>query len=150
MQNTVPEVAMQIVHVAVGVVCNQQQQVLIALRRADQHQGGLWEFPGGKVEAGESVESALCREFREEVSLQLESYEPLIKIHHDYGDKQVLLDVWRILVWRGEACGREGQPLAWVNIGNLQDYHFPAANKPIVEALQSQVSSLSFSSLDGQ
>ena len=124
------------VHVAVGVIINAQHEVLIALRHQKQHQGGLWEFPGGKVEDSEDVLTALARELQEEVHLQVLSASPLIQIEHDYGDKRVMLDVWRVDEYAGEASGREGQPLRWVPVSELPSYAFPAANLAIVEKLE--------------
>src|SRR5690606_11205799 len=105
-------------------------------RPLDKHQGGLWEFPGGKVEAGESVQVALARELLEELGIEVTRAQPLIQVRHDYPDKQVLLDVWQVLAFRGEAHGAEGQPLAWVTASELDGFEFPAANRPIVSAAQ--------------
>ncbi|HIF54036.1 MAG TPA: NUDIX domain-containing protein, partial [Methylococcaceae bacterium] len=84
-------------HVAVGVVKNATGHILIALRHDTAHQGGLWEFPGGKVEAGESVEQALSRELKEELNISVQKMMPLIKVRHQYSDLKVLLDVWTVL-----------------------------------------------------
>ena len=126
---------MKQVWVAVGVIENSRGEILIAKRPDNLHQGGKWEFPGGKVDAGEHVEQALARELREEVALELESASPLMKIAHDYGDKQVLLDIWHVHGFRGEAAGLEGQPVRWVAPAALADYRFPDANQPIVERI---------------
>ena len=125
-------------HVAVGVICNTQGMVLISQRHADSHQGGLWEFPGGKVEAGESVEQALARELHEELGISIGRVRPLMDIHHDYSDKAVHLDVWLVEDFSGRASAREGQPLCWVTPEDLRDYTFPAANTPIVEHLRAE------------
>lgn len=126
----------EIVHVAVGILRNEQKQVLITYRSPDKHQGGLWEFPGGKVEDGEAVQAALERELREELDLEIGAYMPLLQIEHDYGDKQVLLDVWEVTRFQGQARGMEGQPLRWVEVACLNDYAFPSANLDIVDFLQ--------------
>lgn len=126
---------MKKVHVAVGVIKNANGHILITKRAAHQHQGNLWEFPGGKVEQDESVFEALVREFREEVNLIVHSAEPLLTVSHDYGDKQVLLDIWQSDNFSGEACGNENQPLAWVDPLELNNYSFPEANKAIVDKL---------------
>lgn len=123
------------IHVAAGVIPDGQGRVLLALRPLHKHQGGLWEFPGGKVEAGESVEEALARELLEELGLRVLACEPFLLTEHDYGDKQVCLDVWMVTAYSGEAQGREGQQLAWVPVAELPARRFPAANLPIVEAL---------------
>lgn len=123
------------IHVAVGVVTDGQGRVLIAKRPEHAHQGGLWEFPGGKVEAGESLLTALDRELFEELDIQVLATEPVIEIIHDYGDKVVRLDVHRVSRFSGEPRGKEGQPLLWVRCDDLPGYDFPAANAPILQAL---------------
>jgi 8-oxo-dGTP diphosphatase len=126
------------VHVAVGVVRNDGGEILIARRPQHLHQGGFWEFPGGKVEAGESVVDALGRELLEELGITIEPKAclPLIEISHDYPDKQVFLDVWWVNAFAGEPEGREGQPLQWVAWQRLSEYEFPAANAEIVTAIE--------------
>ncbi len=122
------------IHVAAAVIRSPGGLVLIAKRPLDKHQGGLWEFPGGKVEAGETVEAALARELQEELNIVVTKARPLIQVRHDYPDKQVLLDVWDVLAFSGEPHGAEGQPLAWVEPADLPNYRFPAANRPIITA----------------
>lgn len=124
------------VHVAAAVIRGTDGRVLIARRPDDKHQGGLWEFPGGKVEEGESVETALARELEEELGIRVTSSRPLIQVRHDYPDKRVLLDVREVSAFEGEPHGAEGQPLAWVAPKQLPDYEFPAANLPIVAAVR--------------
>ena len=128
--------ANQKVHVAVAVVTNAADEVLIALRPDHVHQGGLWEFPGGKVENTETVEVALKRELLEEVGIAVESARPFMRLHYDYPDKKVLLDVWLVSQFIGIPHGREGQPVQWVPRSTLNEYSFPAANVPIMKALQ--------------
>jgi 8-oxo-dGTP diphosphatase len=123
-------------HVAVGVIKNPSGDILISQRVAKVHQGGLWEFPGGKVEAGESVRQALTRELQEELAIQVQQAEPLIKIHHHYPDISVLLDVWLVEQFSGMAHGHEGQAIRWVPANELANYAFPAANLPIIHAAQ--------------
>ncbi|WP_148864792.1 Nudix family hydrolase [Marinobacter fonticola] len=128
---------MKEVHVAVGVV-RRGREVLIARRPDHAHQGGLLEFPGGKVEAGESVQHALARELLEEVAIHIDpgSLRPVIGIRHDYGDKRVFLDVWSTDQFDGEPHGREGQQVQWLDQSSLRDDQFPAANRPIIRALR--------------
>ncbi|MAL95963.1 MAG: 8-oxo-dGTP diphosphatase MutT [Haliea sp.] len=126
---------MAALHVAVGVLTAADGRVLISRRADAVHQGGLWEFPGGKVETGESVEQALVREFAEELGVRVKATRPLLLQPFDYGDKAVLLDVHRISEWSGEPRGLEGQPLAWVAPEALANYAFPAANRPILQRL---------------
>lgn len=126
------------IKVAVGVVCNTQHQVLIARRSAHQHQGNLWEFPGGKIEAHETLAQALRREFAEELGVTVVApYElkPWLCIEHDYGDRQVQLWVARIDI-TGTPTGREGQAVCWRLLSQLRPEDFPPANAPIITALQ--------------
>lgn len=124
------------IHVVAGVITNGAGEVLLALRPKHKHKGGLWEFPGGKVEAGESARDALARELLEEIALVVEQAEPFLVVDHDYGDKQVTLDVWHVTHFSGTLHGREGQEIAWVAIDALEDYRFPEANAAIVTALR--------------
>lgn len=126
----------RVVHVAVGVVVDPDGNILIAKRPDTSHQGGLWEFPGGKVEPGETLFAALKRELHEELAIEITTTEPLIKIRHDYGDKQVLLDVHKVMKFNGQPKGNEGQPVRWVAPADLHLYHFPAANRPIISAIK--------------
>lgn len=127
---------MKRVHVAVAVIENDRGDVLIARRADHQHMGGLWEFPGGKVEAGETVLQALQREIREEIALAVSTAEPLLQIPFHYPDKQVLLDVWRVTAFAGTPHGCEGQPVRWVPRSELSRFEFPAANRAILTALR--------------
>jgi 8-oxo-dGTP diphosphatase len=123
------------VHVAVAIIVK-QQQVLISLRKPEQHQGGLWEFPGGTVESGESVYQALCREIEEELDLTVHAAEPFMQVQHDYSDKSVLLDIWGVDNFTGTASGQEGQSIKWCEMTELDSHAFPQANQTIVSALQ--------------
>lgn len=122
------------VHVAAAVIRDEQRRVLIARRADKQHQGGLWEFPGGKLEAGEDARTALIRELEEELAIRVTRARPLIQVRHAYPDKRVLLDVWEVSQFSGEPRGVAGQPLEWVAPKQLVDYAFPAANQAIVSA----------------
>lgn len=131
MPNTVPEASR--LHVVVAVI-KESGRVLIAKRPSSAHQGDLWEFPGGKIEPGESSEQALERELREEVGITVTQYRPLIRIPYDYPERKVLLDVWLVSEFQGTPYGAEGQELRWINIEMLHHPHFPAANGPIILA----------------
>lgn len=126
----------KLIHVAAAVIQNSVGDILIAKRSTDKHQGGLWEFPGGKVEEGESAFEALSRELYEELGIEIDrdKTRPLIKIPHHYSDKAVLLDVFQVNAFSGNAWGKEGQPIQWVPKPQLDSYEFPAANKPILNA----------------
>ena len=122
-------------HVAVGVIQGADKRILITQRARHAHQGGLWEFPGGKVETGETVTQALYRELREELDITVKAASPLIKISHHYPDRHVLLDVWQIHAFNGSPRGCEGQEMHWVEPPKLKTYEFPAANQSIVSAV---------------
>lgn len=124
----------KLIHVAAAVIRNKSGQILIAKRPDDKHQGGLWEFPGGKVEPGEPVKMALSRELEEELGIEVQQCEPLIKVPHHYTDKSVLLDVYEVTEFTGQAWGKEGQPIKWVEPSELDNFEFPAANHPILNA----------------
>ena len=112
---------------------------LCARRAGGNHLAGYWEFPGGKVEAGESPEQALFRELQEEIAIEITHSDPLITIAHDYGDKQVKLIVFIVDGFKGEPVGNEGQPGKWLSIDTLDASAFPAANVAIIEALQGYI-----------
>lgn len=121
-------------HVAVGVIRNEHNQVLIAKRQPGVHLEGFWEFPGGKVELGESIDRALSRELREELGIEVKCASPLIKVRHQYPERQVLLDAWLVESFSGQPTGMQGQCLRWVEKQELMHTEFPAANRPIATA----------------
>ena len=126
------------IHVAVGVIVNARDEVLVAYRPKNKDQGGLWEFPGGKKEKNETIESALEREFLEEIGIQLESYFPILKIKHDYKEYSVILDVWMITGYSKIPMGAEGQTLEWRQVQSLNFKDFPEANNKIIKFLKSR------------
>lgn len=132
---------MKKIEVAVGVVIhfkNSFPEVLMTQRALSLHQGGLWEFPGGKVEIGETIEEALKRELLEEIDIEIQSCEPLISIEHHYPDKYVQLHTFCITQYLGEPKICDGQlDLKWVSLKEWTsyDYPLPAANIKIMDAL---------------
>jgi 8-oxo-dGTP diphosphatase len=124
------------IHVAAAAILDVEGRVLITKRADHLHQGGLWEFPGGKLEAGESAEAALVRELKEELDILPRTVEPLIRIHHQYDDRHVRLDFFRVTHFEGEARGMEGQPLRWLSPAEMRPQDFPAADRPVITALQ--------------
>lgn len=126
----------KVVHVAVAVLRDREGRVLCTQRLPHQHLAGLWEFPGGKLEPGESLADGLRREIHEELGVVVGGIAPLLRIEHRYPEKTVLLDTWRVLDWRGEPHGREGQPLRWQHPDDMQAEEFPAADVPIIAALR--------------
>lgn len=122
------------IEVVAAVIRDDDGNILIAKRPQDKHQGGKWEFPGGKVEAGESRRAALSRELFEELGIDVGHSARLISVYHEYEDKSIYLDVYEITQWSGTATGKEGQPVQWIRPASLNDFEFPEANKPIIEA----------------
>jgi len=126
----------KVVHVVAGIIYSpDRQHVLIAKRPDHLHQGGLWEFPGGKVDHGESPHEALARELLEELNIRVIDAEPFHQLSHDYPEKRVCLDFWSVTSFSGDPLGQEGQEIRWVSRAALREYPFPAANQPVVEAI---------------
>ncbi len=124
------------VHVAAAAILSADGgQVLIARRPSNVDHGGLWEFPGGKLAPYETGLGGLKRELLEELGVEIQRAQPLIRIHHEYPDKHILLDVWQVHDFSGEPFGREGQAVRWVPMEELVNYPFPAANLPILRAV---------------
>ncbi len=122
------------VHVAVGIVL-QGSKVFLTKRAEDVHLGGKWEFPGGKVEQGETVEQALHRELIEEIGIEVKDSSKFLHIEHDYPKVNVHLDFIRVDDFEGTPTGCEGQLSKWFDIGELSTVDFPEANKAVVEKL---------------
>ena len=122
------------IDVAVAVIVS-SSNVLLSLRHDHQDQGGLWEFPGGKVEHGESPLQALYRECQEELSIKVEDPSSFIQIWFDYQAYTVLLHVYYVTQFVGQPRGVEGQAVEWVSMDRLSEYPLPAANESIVSAL---------------
>jgi len=126
---------MKIVEVAVGVI-KRDNKIYISKRADELHQGGKWEFPGGKREPNESIEQTLARELQEEIGIQVTTQSQFMLIEHDYGDKKVRLDVRLVESFKGEPKHQEGQVSQWLEIAQLDKFEFPAANKAIIKQLQ--------------
>lgn len=135
---------MAAVNVAVAVVLA-EGQVLIAKRPLHKSQGGLWEFPGGKIEANETAQVALLRELQEEVGVDFSSARmtDLIELSFTYPDIQVQLDVFLLRADKSAikaTYGAEGQEVRWAAVEDLANYEFPEANQAILSALNKAIS----------
>ena len=126
---------MQRMQIVVGVL-RHQGKILISRRQKHQAYADYWEFPGGKVEAEESLQDALIREFKEEIGIETSHWQPLIFIPWEYEHAAVELNVFVCDDFNGEARGAEGQQIKWVEMNELENYQFPEANQGIVTALQ--------------
>lgn len=124
------------VHVAAAVLIDRRGRVLIAQRPAGKHLAGAWEFPGGKLEPGETRLAGLTRELNEELGITFERPRPLLRLHHAYPERDVLLDVWVVRRYRGEPRGLDGQALRWCSRSALTDAELLPADRPIVAALR--------------
>ncbi|MEM6987095.1 MAG: 8-oxo-dGTP diphosphatase MutT [Pseudomonadota bacterium] len=123
--------------VVAGVILDPtHQKVLVARRNRKQHQGGLWEYPGGKCESDEPLRDALARELHEELGIRVGDAEPLLRVDHSYPDKQVELHFFVVRSFSGQAAGREGQRVKWVGVAELDELAFPSANAPVAGALR--------------
>lgn len=126
----------QQIHVMAGVLSDATGRVLVAQRPVGKHLAGRWEFPGGKLAKGEAPLAGLKRELIEELGLDLLAAEPLIRLHHDYNDRRVLLDVWRVTEWSGTPQSLDGQAFKWVVPDDLPAIDLLEADRPIVTALR--------------
>ena len=111
-------------------------RVLIAQRPPGKHLAGGWEFPGGKLMAGEDRRAGLARELREELGIAISTPRPLIRVRHSYDYGDVLIDMWVVKEYSGEPSGLEGQALRWVSQGELDPAELLPADGPIVAALR--------------
>ena len=123
---------------AVGVIRSADEKVLLAQRQSGQHLAGFWEFPGGKLEKGESGLEALQRELKEELGIDVDSAEYLFDIEYDYPEKAVKLINYIVDDFEGEPVGAENQRLKWVDKKDLRNYKLPPANVAIVEYLEGE------------
>lgn len=121
--------------ISIAIVQNNQQALLISRRQQGKHLAGKWEFPGGKVEQGESLELAMCRELKEEVGLTATEYKLFDSLVFDYDDLALTLHFYLVTGFTGQATELEGQQIKWVKAAELIDYDFPKANKTILNKL---------------
>ena len=122
--------------VVAAIIRDRENRLCLSRRPEHKHQGGLWEFPGGKVEEGEPLERALARELDEELGMKAVRSQPFMTVRHRYPDLRVTLHFREVTAYTGEPHGREGQPVEWVPLQDLSSRQFPAANQPVVTALK--------------
>jgi 8-oxo-dGTP diphosphatase len=128
----------KLVLVAAVALIDPDGRILLAQRPEGKSMAGLWEFPGGKVEPGETPEACLMREVEEElgISTWASCLAPLTFASHAYEDFHLLMPVYACRKWAGIVQPREGQRLAWVRVGELADYPMPPADKPLIAVLR--------------
>ncbi len=122
--------------IGIAVIWNQSGQILIDRRKTSGTMGGLWEFPGGKIEAGETVAECIIREIREELAIEIAVGAHLIAIEHTYPNFQLTAIVHHCQHISGIPQPIESEEVRWVNVGDLSQYQFPAANEAIIRAIQ--------------
>ena len=125
------------IHVVAGILRDAGGRVLIAQRPADKVLAGRWEFPGGKLDAGEAPYDGLVRELREELGIEVADADPFMKYDVDYPERRVTLDVWAVTSWSGEPRGLDSQALKWVDRAGLPAEDILEADAPIVQRLLS-------------
>ena len=127
---------MAVVHVVAGALFDPAGRVLIAQRPDGKHMAGGWEFPGGKVEPGETPRNALLRELHEELGIMVHEATPLIAYEHQYPHRRVLLDLWAVVRYSGEPQPLDAPALRWVAIDDLERTGLLEADWPMVPALR--------------
>lgn len=123
-------------NIAAGIIRNSAKEIFITQRDASSHMAGFWEFPGGKIESGETPEQAVIRELQEEVGIDAEAPVLLKTLEHRFPDRIITLYFFLVEEWQGEPYGKEGQPKRWVKQSELKAEEFPPANEAIVNALK--------------
>ena len=126
---------MKILQISVGIIRNAAGEIYITQRAADAHMAHKWEFPGGKIEAGETPQDAVIRELHEEVGIAATSLHQFDKLEYQFPDRHITLWFWLVDGWEGEPWGKEGQPGRWVAQQELVAEEFPPANAPVIEKL---------------
>ncbi|MEM6903441.1 MAG: 8-oxo-dGTP diphosphatase MutT [Pseudomonadota bacterium] len=127
--------------VSAAVLVDSDNRVLLARRPQGKHLGGLWEFPGGKLNPGETPEEAVIRELQEELGVhtQAKCLYPLSFASHPYEDFHLMMPLFICRKWGGPAVAKEGQELAWVTPARLRDYPMPPADAPLISAIQDEL-----------
>jgi len=125
--------------VVAGILINPQGQILVALRPNHVPQGGLWEFPGGKIEPNETSLQALRRELWEEIGIEVKTANIFSTVEHSYKDKQIILEAWRVHTFIGQPTGKEGQKIEWIFPSELSQRSFPIANQAIIVNLAKEL-----------
>lgn len=122
--------------VAAGILCDAKGRILIAERLGGGPFQGLWEFPGGKIDQGETAPQALSRELAEELGIEVTVCSPFMNLRHEYDDRVVTIEFFIVSEWNSDPVGREGQELRWVPTEQLDSNELLPADVPVIEALQ--------------
>lgn len=125
--------------VSVGVLTDKQSQVLLTYRPETLPQGGFWEFPGGKIYAGETPYEALVREIEEELNLQVTQASPLTKVYYVYKKTKVILDCWFVEAYCGKLIAKEEQRIKWVSLKDIEPLEFSRPNRLVLSTAKKAV-----------
>lgn len=131
---------MKVLNIAAGIIRNPQGEIFITRRAADAHMANKWEFPGGKIEEGETPEQALVRELEEEVGITVRDASLFDKLEYRFPDRHITLWFYLVEAWQGEPWGKEGQPGQWLHHSQLEAEAFPPANEPVISKLKQPLS----------
>ncbi|MDF7671285.1 8-oxo-dGTP diphosphatase MutT [Orbaceae bacterium ESL0721] len=131
------------IEIAVGIIRSQEGKIFITQRGEASHLAGFWEFPGGKIEAGETPYQTLQREIAEEVDIHIHQSQFLKRVEHCYkdpsdGDRYIIIYAYLVEEWDGVPFAKEGQPSRWVDQNDLNADEFPDANRSIIEMLKNR------------
>jgi 8-oxo-dGTP diphosphatase len=121
--------------VVAAAILQREGRILLTRRKLDAHQGGLWEFPGGKQEVGETLEQCLRRELKEEIDIEVGTVKPFSVLRYHYPEKEVELHFFTCSTFQGDPKPLGSIEMAWVPKGELTFYEFPAADRPVVEKI---------------
>ena len=130
------ETCLIVYHVAVGLVIGSDQEILIAKRPLYKLKGGFWEFPGGKIELGETPEEGLKRELQEEIGIEAIGYTKLMQLHHDYSEYSADLEVFVVTQFNGIPQPLEEQEIKWITVEQFPEYRFLEANYKIINTFR--------------
>lgn len=133
---------MQAIHVAAGILRDTSGRVLITERLGDSTFAGLWEFPGGKISAGETATSALTRELQEELGIAIVECEHFMSVDHCYLDRSVVIEFYLVTAWQSVPTGLEGQAIRWVEPELLKSDDLLPADVPVLKALRASTKAI--------
>ncbi len=131
-----PELTLKAIRVAAGILIDADGRLLVTDRSRATTLQEFWEFPGGKLAAGESAADALCRELAEELGITIQAFEHFCSLEHDYPEMRVAIDFFLVRQWQGTPSGIEGQSLRWLNPSEISPDLLLPADAPVLPQLR--------------